>query len=101
MFSEPRPRRPPRPRHRTREVAGRPAAPADERATTGVELAAARVDPASVAAVVPLRRLQRPEEVADLVDFLAAPTGDYITGTTVVMDGGLDVVGPNHMPPLS
>ena len=59
------------------------------------------VDPASVAAVVPLRRLQRPEEVADLVDFLAAPTGDYITGTTVVMDGGLDVVGPNHMPPLS
>lgn len=56
------------------------------------------VDPAKVAAVVPLRRLQRPEEIAGLVAFIAAPSGDYITGTTIVMDGGLDMVGPNHMP---
>ncbi len=57
------------------------------------------VDPAKVAEVVPLRRLQRPDEIADLVAFIASPSGDYITGTTIVMDGGLDMVGPNHMPP--
>ena len=56
------------------------------------------VDAAKVAAVVPLRRLQRPDEIADLVAFIASPSGDYITGTTIVMDGGLDMVGPNHMP---
>ena len=56
------------------------------------------VDAAKVAEVVPLRRLQRPDEIADLVAFIASPSGDYITGTTIVMDGGLDMVGPNHMP---
>ena len=56
------------------------------------------VDAAKVAAVVPLRRLQRPDEVAGLVAFIASPAGDYITGTTIVMDGGLDMVGPNHIP---
>jgi len=53
------------------------------------------VDPAAVATVVPLGRLQRPEEVADLVSFIAAPSGDYFTGCTLVMDGGLDVSGPH------
>lgn len=55
------------------------------------------VDPAAVATVVPLGRLQRPDEVADLVSFIAAPTGDYFTGCTLVMDGGLDVSGPHPM----
>jgi citronellol/citronellal dehydrogenase len=55
------------------------------------------VDPAAVATVVPLGRLQRPDEVADLVAFIAAPTGDYFTGCTLVMDGGLDVSGPHPM----
>jgi len=55
------------------------------------------VDPAAVATVVPLGRLQRPQEVADLVAFIAAPTGDYFTGCTLVMDGGLDVSGPHPM----
>jgi citronellol/citronellal dehydrogenase len=40
---------------------------------------------------VPLGRLGTPEEVAALIAFLASPGGGYITGTTVVMDGGLDV----------
>jgi citronellol/citronellal dehydrogenase len=40
---------------------------------------------------VPLGRLGTPEEAAALVAFLASPGGGYVTGTTVVMDGGLDV----------
>ena len=40
---------------------------------------------------VPLGRLGTPEEAAALIAFLASPGGGYMTGTTVVMDGGLDV----------
>ena len=40
---------------------------------------------------VPVGRLGTPEEAAALIGFLASPGGAYVTGTTVVMDGGLDV----------
>jgi NAD(P)-dependent dehydrogenase (short-subunit alcohol dehydrogenase family) len=40
---------------------------------------------------VPLGRLGTPEEAAALIAFLASPGAAYVTGTTVVMDGGLDV----------
>ena len=40
---------------------------------------------------VPLGRLGTPEEAAALIAFLTSPGGGYVTGTTVVMDGGLDV----------
>jgi citronellol/citronellal dehydrogenase len=40
---------------------------------------------------VPLGRLGAPEEAAALIAFLVSPGGAYVTGTTVVMDGGLDV----------
>lgn len=52
------------------------------------------LDPAQVSTVVPLGRLQAAEEVAALVAFLASPGGDYISGATLVADGGLDVSGP-------
>lgn len=57
------------------------------------------LDPAAMASVIPLGRLQQPDEIAELVCFLAGPTGDYITGTTIVMDGGLDVSGPHPLSP--
>jgi citronellol/citronellal dehydrogenase len=42
-------------------------------------------------AEVPLGRLGTPEEAAALIAFLVSPGAAYMTGTTVVMDGGLDV----------
>ena len=37
---------------------------------------------------VPLRRLGTPDEIADIVGFLASPRAAFITGTVVVADGG-------------
>jgi NAD(P)-dependent dehydrogenase (short-subunit alcohol dehydrogenase family) len=38
---------------------------------------------------IPLRRLGRPEEVANLVVFLASECSSYMTGTCVTVDGGV------------
>jgi glucose 1-dehydrogenase len=38
---------------------------------------------------IPLNRLGKPEDVAGTVAFLASPDADYITGSTLVVDGGL------------
>lgn len=38
---------------------------------------------------IPLRRMGTPEEVANVVAFLASGEADYITGATLTIDGGL------------
>lgn len=38
---------------------------------------------------IPLQRLGAPEDVADVVLFLASPQAGYVTGTHVIVDGGL------------
>ena len=48
---------------------------------------------------VPLGRLGRPEEVAALIAFLASEGGAYVTGTTIVVDGGADARGLAKPPP--
>lgn len=45
----------------------------------------------SMAMRVPLRRIGRPEEVAEVVAFLASDRASYINGATIVCDGGLSV----------
>ncbi|WP_109851308.1 3-oxoacyl-ACP reductase FabG [Aquimarina sp. AU58] len=39
--------------------------------------------------IVPMKRMGESKEVADAVKFLASPSSDYITGHTLVIDGGL------------
>lgn len=48
---------------------------------------------------VPLGRLGTPQEVGELVAFLATPGGAYLNGTTVVVDGGVDAWGLAEPPP--
>lgn len=38
--------------------------------------------------LIPLQRMARPEEIADLVAFLASDRAGYITGATIPVDGG-------------
>ena len=42
---------------------------------------------------VPLRRAGTPEEVATLIAFVASPACAYMTGETILLDGGY-VLGP-------
>jgi NAD(P)-dependent dehydrogenase (short-subunit alcohol dehydrogenase family) len=49
---------------------------------------------------IPLGRPGKPSEVADVIRFLASPSGSYVTGASWVVDGGMLQMGPqagSHM----
>ncbi|HVS99447.1 MAG TPA: SDR family oxidoreductase [Solirubrobacterales bacterium] len=43
---------------------------------------------------IPKRRMGTVKEVADTVEFLLEPRSEYITGQTLVVDGGLTIIAP-------
>lgn len=49
-------------------------------------------------AMIPLRRIAGPQDMADAVLFLASPRASYITGAEILVDGGLDQVLMNLTP---
>ncbi len=48
---------------------------------------------------VPLGRLGTPADVGEVIAFLATPAASYITGTTLVIDGGADAWGSGRPVP--
>jgi 3-oxoacyl-[acyl-carrier protein] reductase len=44
---------------------------------------------------IPLRRVGRPEEIASVIRFLCSPDASYLTGQSVIVDGGLTVRMPS------
>ena len=43
---------------------------------------------ARAAARIPMGRAAQPEEMAAIIEFLASPTSSFMTGTTILADGG-------------
>ena len=50
--------------------------------------------PEQVAQVIPAKRLQSVDDVAAVIGFWMSPAGDYISGITLVADGGMNLAGP-------
>lgn len=49
---------------------------------------------------IPLRRLARPEDVANAVLFLVSTEADYITGQEIIVDGGTTIIHPRLIRPI-
>jgi 3-oxoacyl-[acyl-carrier protein] reductase len=52
-------------------------------------MSAGAFDAAAIQTLVPMRRAGRPEEVADLVAFLASDQAGYISGQVIAINGGM------------
>lgn len=52
-----------------------------------------KLDTASLERRIPLGRLAESEEIAGVIDFLSGPDARYVTGQTLLVDGGMSVDG--------
>jgi 3-oxoacyl-[acyl-carrier protein] reductase len=52
-------------------------------------MAEATFDPETIKRMVPMKRAGRPEEVADLVGFLASDRASYISGQVISINGAM------------
>lgn len=52
-------------------------------------MSAPAFDAAEIARIVPMKRAGSPDEVADLIGFLASPRAAYITGQIISINGGM------------
>ena len=47
---------------------------------------------------VPMKRLAAPQEIANVVRYLVGDEASYVTGQTIIADGGSTVQGIPHAP---
>ena len=62
----------------------------------GIDDGSIRMEP--MLAEIPLGRMATPEEIAGTVLFLASDDAGYITGQTIVVDGGWSILGLHDRP---
>ena len=48
-------------------------------------------------AIIPVQRMGRVEDIAYAALFLGSPAASYITGTDILVDGGINLTCPNTM----
>ncbi len=56
--------------------------------TPGASVATTEESKKQTIAMIPLARMGQPEDIANAVAFLASEKSDYITGQTIIVDGG-------------
>ena len=54
-----------------------------------IELQNDEIELKNVLKRIPIGRIGKPEEIANVVEFLASSKASYVTGTTFLVDGGM------------